>query len=48
MATDDRNGRHAGTTQTKSTTPDSGDPRDTDHPTGVMQAADNVANDPSS
>jgi hypothetical protein len=48
MATDDRNGHNAGITQAKSAAPDSADPRDTDHPTGSTQAAENAANDPPS
>jgi hypothetical protein len=48
MATDDRNGGNAGITQANSTEPDSSDPRDTNHPTGAQQAAENAANDPPS
>jgi hypothetical protein len=48
MATDDPNGGNGGITQAKSTEPDSADPRDTDHPTGSKQAAENAANDPPS
>ena len=48
MATDDRDERNAGITRAETTEPDSCDPRDTDHPTGSKQAAENVANDPPS
>jgi len=48
MATHERDEHNAGITQTTSTAPDSGDPRDTAHPTGSTQAAENAANDPPS
>ena len=48
MATDDRDQLNAGITQAETTEPDSDDPRDTDHPTGSKQAAENAANDPPS
>ena len=48
MATNERDERKAGITRAETTQPDSGDPRDTDHPTGSKQAAENAANDPPS
>jgi len=48
MATNERDEPKAGVTQGETTEPDSGDPRDTDHPTGSQQAAENAANDPPS
>jgi NADPH:quinone reductase-like Zn-dependent oxidoreductase len=39
MATNERDERKAGITAAETTQPDSGDPRDTDHPTGSKQAA---------
>ena len=48
MATDERGERNAGNTPAATAEPDSSDPRDTDHPTGSKQAAENVANDPPS
>jgi len=45
MATHQRDERNAGITQGASTAPDSGDPGDTDHPTGSTLAAENAAND---
>jgi hypothetical protein len=48
MTTNERDERTAGITQAAPTQPDSGDPRDTNHPTGSQQAAENAANDPPS
>ena len=48
MATNERDERKAGITQAATTEPATGDPRDTDHPTGSKQAAENAANDPPS
>ena len=48
MATIERDERKAGITPAATTEPDNGDPRDTDHPTGSKQAAENAANDPPS
>ena len=48
MATNTRDEPEAGVTRTETAEPESRDPRDTDHPTGTKQAAENVANDPSS
>jgi hypothetical protein len=48
MATNERDERKAGITPAETTQPDSGDPRDTDHPTGSKQAAENAASDPPS
>ena len=41
MATNERDERKAGITPAATTEPDNGDPRDTDHPTGSKQAAEN-------
>ena len=43
MATEDHKAKVA---QVKTTEPGSFDPRDTDHPTGSAQAAENAANEP--
>jgi hypothetical protein len=43
-----RDERKAGITPAETAQPDSGDPRDTDHPTGSKQAAENAASDPPS
>ena len=48
MATNERDERNSGITQAQTNELDSGDPRDTDHPTGAKQAAENAANDPPS
>ena len=48
MATKERDERKAAITPAATTEPDTGDPRDTDHPTGSKQAAENAANDPPS
>ena len=48
MATHQRDERKAGITPAATAEPDSSDPRDTDHPTGSKQAAENAANDPPS
>jgi hypothetical protein len=48
MATNERDDHKAGITPAETTQPDSGDPRDTDHPTGSKQAAENAASDPPS
>ena len=48
MAADDRDERKAGVTQAEAAEPESCNPRDTDHPTGSKQAAENGANDPPS
>ena len=48
MATDERGERKAANTPAATAQPDSSDPRDTDHPTGSKQAAENAANDPPS
>jgi hypothetical protein len=48
MATDDRDERNAGVIQAGAAEPESFNPRDTDHPTGSKQAAENAANDPPS
>ena len=48
MAIDDRDERNAGITRAETSEPDNGGPRDTDHPTGSTQAAENAANDPPS
>ena len=48
MATNERDEHKAGVTQAANTQPDSGNPRDTDHPTGSKQAAENAANEPPS
>jgi len=43
MHSNDRDDHGAGVADTAQ--PDSGDPRDTDHPTGSKQAAENAANE---
>jgi len=43
MPSNDRDDHGAGVADTAQ--PDSGDPRDTDHPTGSKQAAENAANE---
>jgi hypothetical protein len=48
MATNHEDKRKADVTQDKAAEPDNFNPRDTDHPTGSKQAAENAANDPPS
>ena len=48
MAANERDEHKAGVTQVEPAEPESSDPRDTDHPTGSKQAAENAANDPPS
>jgi hypothetical protein len=45
MATDRGYEREPGVTRARNTGPESSDPRDTDHPTGTEQAAENAANE---
>jgi hypothetical protein len=46
MATNERDDDNADETSGKPSKPASFDPRDTEHPTGAKQAAENAANDP--
>jgi hypothetical protein len=48
MATDARHQAKSDITKVDPSEPDDLDPRDTDHPTGSKQAAENAANDPPS
>jgi hypothetical protein len=48
MATSERDNREAGDTPVKTGEPASFDPRETEHPAGPQQAAENTANDPPS
>ena len=48
MATNKRDERKAGITQVETAQRETPDPRDTDHPTGKKQAAENTAHDPPS
>jgi Sec-independent protein translocase protein TatA len=48
MATNSRDERKAGVAQAETAEPESRDPRDTDHPTGSKQVAENAAHDPPS
>jgi hypothetical protein len=46
MATTERDHDKPGGSSDTSDTPQNFDPRDTEHPTGTKQAAQNTANDP--
>jgi hypothetical protein len=48
VATNERDEVKSGVAEVKSSKQESFDPRDTDHPTGPQQAAENTANDPPS
>ena len=48
MTSSERDNREAGGTPVKTGEPASFDPRDTEHPAGPQQAAENTANDPPS
>jgi len=45
MVTDRGDEREPGVTRAQNTEPETSDPRDTDHPTGTEQAAENAANE---
>jgi hypothetical protein len=45
MSTSERDEREAGVSQVKTAKPETSNPRDTDHPTGTKQAAENEANE---
>jgi len=45
MSTGERDEREAGVNQVKTAEPETSNPRDTDHPTGTAQAAENAANE---
>jgi hypothetical protein len=48
MATNARDEAKSDKTEVDPSKPENLDPRDTDHPTGAKQAAENTANDPPS
>ena len=48
MATNERDEPRSDVNQVKTSEHQNLDPRDTDHPTGTQQAAENAANDPPS